>query len=88
MGIIEDFLLDNIHPDLKRLFEYQWSRFHDTEDIGANKYMVKRILLCDWEGNITWSRDFDFNYSKDQILSKNKQKREDKVIKKWFDALK
>ena len=50
--------------------------------------MVKRILLCDWEGNITWSRDFDFNYTKNQILSKNKQKRDDKVIKKWFDALK
>lgn len=84
----KDFLLDNIHPDLKRLFQYQWSRFGKTDDIGANKYMVKRILLCDWEGNITWSRDFDFNYTKDQILSKNKQKRDDKVIKKWFDALK
>lgn len=83
----KDFLLDNIHPDLKRLFQYQWSRFGDTEDTGANKYMVKRILLCDWEGNITWSRDFDFNYTKEQILDKNKQKREDRVIKKWFEAL-
>lgn len=83
----KDFLLDNIHPDLKRLFQYQWSRFGDTEDTGANKYMVKRILLCDWEGNITWSRDFDFNYTKEQILDKNIQKREDKIIKKWFDAL-
>jgi predicted phosphoadenosine phosphosulfate sulfurtransferase len=83
----KDFLLENIHPDLKKLFKYQWSRFGDTDDIGANKYMVKRILLCDWEGNITWSRDFEFNYTKDQILDKNKQKREDKVIKKWFEAL-
>lgn len=83
----KDFLLNNIHPDLKRLFEYQWSRFGETEDIGANKYMVKRILLCDWEGNITWSRDFDFNYTKEQILDKNRQKKEDSVIKKWFEAL-
>lgn len=81
------FLLENIHPDLKQLFEYQWSRFGDTEDIGANKYMVKRILLCDWEGAITWSRDFDFNYTKEQILEKNIKKRENPVIKKWFEAL-
>ncbi len=83
----KDFLLDSIHPDLKRLFEYQWSRFGDTEDVGANKYMVKRILLCDWEGNITWNRDYEFNYTKDQILEKNQLKREDKIIKKWFEKL-
>lgn len=84
----KDFLLNNIHPDLKKLFEYQWSRFGETEDIGANKYMVKRILLCDWEGAMTWSRDNEFNYTKNQILDKNKQKRENPVIKKWFSALK
>ncbi|MEC5157034.1 phosphoadenosine phosphosulfate reductase domain-containing protein [Chryseobacterium sp. MP_3.2] len=83
----KDFLLSSIHPDLKRMFEYQWSRFGDTEDVAANKYMVKRILLCDWEGNITWSRDFEFNYSKDQILFKNKLKREDEIIKKWTQLL-
>lgn len=82
-----DFLLEHIHPDLKRLFQYQWSRFEETQDEGANKYMVKRILLCDWEGNITWSRDFDFNYTKDHIIEKNKIKREDPVIRKWFQAL-
>ena len=49
--------------------------------------MVKRILLCDWEGNITWSRDFDFNYTKDQILEKNVLKREDAIIKKWTETL-
>ena len=81
------FLLENIHPDLKKIFEYQWSRFGDTDDIGANKYMVKRILLCDWEGAITWNRDFDFNYTKAQLLDKNRQKRENPVIKKWFKAL-
>lgn len=83
----KDFLLDSIHPDLRKLFKYQWSRFGNTDDVGANKYMVKRILLCDWEGNITWSRDYDFNYTKDQILHKNKQKREDPVIKKWMETL-
>lgn len=83
----KDFLLESIHPDLKRMFEYQWSRFGNTEDVGANKYMVKRILLCDWEGNITWNRDFDFNYSKDQILEKNRLKREDEIIKKWTSLL-
>jgi predicted phosphoadenosine phosphosulfate sulfurtransferase len=83
----KDFLLDHIHPDLSKLFKYQWSRFGDTDDIGACKYMVKRILLCDWEGNITWSRDFEFNYTKDQILKKNILKREDAIIKKWMETL-
>lgn len=83
----KDFLLSSIHPDLKRIFEYQWSRFGDTDDVGACKYMVKRILLCDWEGNITWSRDYEFNYSKDQILHKNRLKREDEIIKKWTQLL-
>jgi predicted phosphoadenosine phosphosulfate sulfurtransferase len=83
----KDFLLNSIHPDLKRIFEFQWSRFGDTNDIGACKYMVKRILLCDWEGNITWNRDNEFNYSKGQILEKNKLKREDQIIKKWMETL-
>ena len=83
----KDFLLQSIHPDLKKIFDYQWSRFGDTNDVGACKYMVKRILLCDWEGNITWSRDNEFNYSKDQILNKNKLKREDEIIKKWINTL-
>jgi len=82
-----DFLLESIHPDLAKLFRYQWSRFGDTDDVGACKYMVKRILLCDWEGNITWSRDYEFNYSKDQILKKNVLKREDEIIKKWMTSL-
>jgi predicted phosphoadenosine phosphosulfate sulfurtransferase len=83
----KDFLLENIHPDLSKLFRYQWSRFGDTDDVGACKYMVKRILLCDWEGNITWNRDFEFNYTREQILYKNKLKRTDDVIKKWTDTL-
>lgn len=83
----KDFLLESIHPDLSKLFKYQWIRFGDTDDIGACKYMVKRILLCDWEGNMTWSRDFEFNYTKDHILFKNKLKREDEIIKKWMTTL-
>lgn len=83
----KDFLLSSIHPDLKKIFNYQWSRFGDTNDIQANKYMVKRILLCDWEGNITWARDNEFNYSKEQILHKNRLKREDEIIKKWMTNL-
>lgn len=83
----KDFLLNNIHPDLKKLFEYQWSRFGDTNDVQACKYMVKRILLCDWEGNITWARDNEFNYTRDQILHKNVLKREDEIIKKWTATL-
>lgn len=83
----KDFLLNSIHPDLSKLFKYQWSRFGETDDIGACKYMVKRILLCDWEGNITWNRDNEFNYSKNQILEKNKLKREDIIIKKWMSLL-
>lgn len=83
----KDFLLTSIHPDLKRIFEYQWSRFGDTDDPGACKYMVKRILLCDWEGNITWNRDNEFNYTKEQLLHKNVLKREDEIIKKWTATL-
>lgn len=83
----KDFLLESIHPDLAKLFRFQWSRFGDTDDVGACKYMVKRILLCDWEGNITWARDNEFNYTKDQILKKNVLKREDDVIKKWTQTL-
>jgi predicted phosphoadenosine phosphosulfate sulfurtransferase len=83
----KDFLLSSIHPDLKRIFDFQWSRFGDTDDVGACKYMVKRILLCDWEGSITWSRDNEFNYTKEQILHKNVLKREDEIIKKWTQIL-
>ncbi len=82
----KDFLLSSIHPDLNRLFRFQWTRFGDTDDVRACKYMVKRILLCDWEGNITMSKDF-FYYSKEHILEKNKLKREDEIIKKWTQLL-
>ena len=83
----KDSLLKNIHPDLSKLFQYQWSRFGDTDDVGACKYMVKRILLCDWEGNITWSRDNEFNYTKNQIKDKHYQKKNDPIVKKWMESL-
>lgn len=82
----KDFLLSSIHPDLSRLFKFQWSRFGDTDDPRACKYMVKRILLCDWEGNLTMKDDF-FYYTKDHILEKNRLKREDEIIKKWTETL-
>ena len=82
----KDFLLESIHPDLQKLFKFQWSRFGDTDDVRACKYMVKRILLCDWEGNITMSKDF-FYYTKEHILEKNRLKREDEIIKKWTQLL-
>ena len=83
----KDFLLDSIHPDLAKIFRYQWSRFGDTDDVGACKYMVKRILLCDWEGNITWSRDNEFNYTREQIKEKYAIRKQDATIRKWFDIL-
>lgn len=58
--------------------------------------MVKRILLCDWEGNIKevdWMKRYPhweynkFNYTKEQILVKNRLKREDAIIKKWMETL-
>lgn len=92
----KDFLLDSIHPDLKKLFMYQWSRFGDTDNVKACKYMVKRILLCDWEGNIkesNWMKenpDWEynkFNYTKEQIKERNKLKKEDEVIRKWMKEM-
>ena len=82
----KDFLLSSIHPELKRMFEYQWSRFGDTDDVRANKYMVKRILLCDWEGNITMTNDF-FYYTKEHLSEKRRLKKEDAIIKKWTTLL-
>jgi hypothetical protein len=45
----------------------------NIEDEDCFKYMVKRILLCDWEGNITSKMDFgeNVNYTKEQILERN-----------------
>jgi len=83
----KDFLLESIHPDLGKLFKWQWCRFGDTDDEEACKYMVKRILLCDWEGNITWHRDNEFNYTNEHMKYKRKLKKEDDTIKKWTQTL-
>ena len=92
----KDFLLDNIHPDLAKIFRYQWTRFGDTDNIIACKYMVKRLLLCDWEGNITepnWLKKFPewgynkFNYTKEQLRERRDLRGRDAVIKRWFETL-
>lgn len=86
----KDFLLTSIHPDLKRIFEYQWLRLQNIDDEDCFKYMVKRILLCDWEGNITskkWTFGENVNYTKEQILQRNGLRKSDEIIQKWMQIL-
>jgi predicted phosphoadenosine phosphosulfate sulfurtransferase len=86
----KDFLLTSIHPDLKRIFEYQWLRLQNVDDEDCFKYMVKRILLCDWEGNITskkWTFGENVNYTKEQILERNGMRKSDEIIQKWMQLL-
>jgi predicted phosphoadenosine phosphosulfate sulfurtransferase len=86
----KEFLLNSIHPDLKRIFEYQWLRLQNIEDEDCFKYMVKRILLCDWEGNITskkWTFGENVNYTKEQILERNGLRKTDEIIQKWMQIL-
>ena len=89
----KDFLLESIHPELAKIFRYQWNRFGDTDNVMACKYMVKRILLCDWEGNLTepnWLKKYPewgynkFNYTKEQLRERREMKKNDPVIKHWF----
>ncbi len=86
----KDFLLSSIHPDLKRIFDYQWLRLQHIDDEDCFKYMVKRILLCDWEGNITskkWTFGENVNYTPEQILERNKMRKSDEIIQKWMQIL-
>jgi predicted phosphoadenosine phosphosulfate sulfurtransferase len=86
----KDFLLQSIHPDLKRIFEYQWLRLQNVNDEDCFKYMVKRILLCDWEGNITskkWTFGENVNYTKEQIIERNGLRKSDEIIQKWMQLL-
>jgi len=86
----KEFLLNSIHPDLKRIFEYQWLRLQNVDDEDCFKYMVKRILLCDWEGNITskkWTFGENVNYTKEQILERNGMRKSDEIIQKWMQLL-
>jgi hypothetical protein len=61
----------------------------NIEDEDCFKYMVKRILLCDWEGNITKKMDFgeNVNYTKEQILERNGLRKTDEIIQKWMQIL-
>jgi len=86
----KDFLLTSIHPDLKRIFEYQWLRLQNIDDEDCFKYMVKRILLCDWEGNITnkkWTFGVNVNYTKEQLIERNGMRKSDEIIQKWMQLL-
>ena len=86
----KDFLLSSIHPDLKRIFEYQWLRLQNIDDEDCFKYMVKRILLCDWEGNITnkkWTFGENVNYTKEQLIKRNGLRKSDEIIQKWMQLL-
>lgn len=86
----KDFLLTSIHPDLKRIFEYQWLRLQNIDDEDCFKYMVKRILLCDWEGNITskkWTFGDKVNYTKEQLIQRNGLRKSDEIIQKWMQLL-
>lgn len=90
----KDFLLHNMHPDLAKIFRFKWTRFGDTDDVLACKYMVKRLLLCDWEGNVhepNWNikhPEWDYNhynYTKEQLKEKRHAQKYDEDIRKWYD---
>lgn len=86
----KEFLMNSIHPDLKHIFDYQWTRLKNVEDDDCYKYMVKRILLCDWEGNITsnrWTFGEGVNYTKEQLAERIQMRKSDEVIKKWMETL-
>lgn len=86
----KDLQLDNIHPELAKIFKYQWTRLENIDDEDCYKYMVKRILLCDWEGNITskkWTFGEGVNYTPEQLQERRYMRKHDEVLKKWFDAL-
>ena len=86
----KEFLMNSIHPDLKHIFEYQWTRLKDVNDEDCYKYMVKRILLCDWEGNITskrWTFGENVNYSKEQLMERIQMRKSDEIINKWMNTL-
>lgn len=86
----KEFLMNSIHPDLRKIFDYQWTRLKDVEDEDCFKYMVKRILLCDWEGNITskrWTFGENVNYSKEQLAERIQMRKSDEIIKKWMNTL-
>lgn len=85
-----DFLMSSIHPELSKIFKWQWTRLQNIDDEDCYKYQVKRMLMCDWEGNITsnkWTFGENVNYTKEQLIEKNKLRKSDEIIKKWFANL-
>jgi predicted phosphoadenosine phosphosulfate sulfurtransferase len=85
-----DFLMDSINPELARIFKWQWTRLQHIDDEDCYKYQVKRMLMCDWEGNIKsikWTYGESVNYTKDQLEKKNIIRKKDPIIRKWFADL-
>lgn len=85
-----DFLFDTIHPELAKIFKWQWTRLANIEDEDCFKYQVKRMLMCDWEGNIKskkWTYGENVNYTKEQLIEKNNIRKNDKIIIKWFKEI-
>jgi len=85
-----DFLLESINPELSKVFKWMWTRLQHINDDDCFKYQVKRILLCDWEGNITskkWTFGENVNYTPEQLKEKNYLRKSDEIIKKWTETL-
>lgn len=85
-----DFLMSSIHPELSKIFKWQWTRLENIDDEDCFKYQVKRMLMCDWEGNIhsaKWTFGDKVNYTKEQLIEKNRIRKEDEIIKKWTTLL-
>jgi predicted phosphoadenosine phosphosulfate sulfurtransferase len=80
----KDFLIENINPELSKIFKHLFKRFRNTDDVLANKFMVKRILMCDWEANLTFKEDCLYHKSKDHIKETKMLKEKDIVFRKWF----
>jgi len=80
----KDFLLESINPELSKVFKHLFKRFRGTDDVLANKFMVKRILLCDWEANLTFKEDCLYHKTKDHIKETKMLKQKDIVFRKWF----
>lgn len=86
-----NFLMSSIHPELAKIFRWQWTRLEHVDEEDCYKYQVKRILLCDWEGNINhhlWGSGkksgYDVNYTREQIRERNYMRKNDEILRKWL----
>lgn len=85
-----DFLMNTINHEFRKIFEWQWTRLKHINDEDCFKYQCKRILMCDWEGNIKsqkWTFGDNVNYTTEQLEEKNRLRKEDPTIRKWFKEL-